>query len=187
MPGYIYLIMMADGVYKVGRTFQEYGPRLNRFTAYPGDSELVYVRKCEDANKFETLILRKCRERFGCHRRGSEYFEGPENEFISIIDEVFNPKKVETPVVIPPLEVDPKTRFLCEKLEQLETESYITTSTQLYDEYELWHGGKEKDTRVSFGIWLKKLGPCVHTRRGNSNTQIVTFNRLSALKTLPSN
>jgi hypothetical protein len=30
MPGYIYLIMMADGVYKVGRTQQDYGLRLSR-------------------------------------------------------------------------------------------------------------------------------------------------------------
>jgi hypothetical protein len=35
MPGYIYLIMMADGVYKVGRTHQDYGNHLKRLKSYP--------------------------------------------------------------------------------------------------------------------------------------------------------
>lgn len=85
MPGYIYLIMMADGVYKVGRTFHKAGPRIRRLEDYPGDSRTIYVRYCEDEKTVESVILKECRSEFGVHLRGKEYFVGPEKRFIDII------------------------------------------------------------------------------------------------------
>ena len=87
MPGYIYLIMMADGVYKVGRTHQDYGPHLKRLKAYPGDSIIVTVQKVLDGGVVEKEVLRRCRDAFGDHPRGHEYFNGTEREFIKIIYE----------------------------------------------------------------------------------------------------
>ena len=88
MPGYIYLIMMADGVYKVGRTAQTIGPTIKRLGAYPGDSRTVYVRWCEgDVADTEKRILGACRTVFGSHLRGYEYFVGDESRFIRIINE----------------------------------------------------------------------------------------------------
>ena len=85
MGGYIYLIRMADGVYKVGRTFHSAGPRIRRLEDYPGDSRTVYVRYCDDEIAAETIILKKFRTEFGSHLRGKEYFVGPEKRFIDII------------------------------------------------------------------------------------------------------
>lgn len=78
---------MADDVYKVGRTQQDYGPQLKRFGAYPGDSELVYVRKCtRELVPAESAIIRTFRARFGSHARGNEYFVGDERLMINIIN-----------------------------------------------------------------------------------------------------
>ncbi len=87
MPGYIYLIRMADGVYKVGRTTQEYGPNLGRLQSYPKDSTVVYIRTCEhDIVVVERYIIRAFRTTFGKHPRGNEYFVGSEPEMIRIIN-----------------------------------------------------------------------------------------------------
>lgn len=89
MPGYIYLIMMADGVYKVGRTQQDYGNTLKRLKSYPPDSVIVYVRKIQGyINHVESLILELFRNEFGKHVRGNEYFIGDENRMIEIINQV---------------------------------------------------------------------------------------------------
>ncbi len=87
MPGYIYLIMMADGVYKVGRTEQEFGPNLRRLKSYPKDATIVYTRTCEhDVVLVERYIVQAFRVTFGKHPRGNEYFVGPESDMIRIIN-----------------------------------------------------------------------------------------------------
>jgi hypothetical protein len=86
MPGYIYLIQMADGVYKVGRTQQEYGTHLKRLKSYPADSSIVYTRKVQgDVVCIEHRIIETFRKKFGKHPRGNEYFIGRESEMIDII------------------------------------------------------------------------------------------------------
>jgi hypothetical protein len=102
MPGYIYMIMMADGVYKVGRTNQEYGTHLKRLKAYPGDSVIVAVQKVWDDVVVEKEVLRRCREAFGGHPRGQEYFTGPEREFVKIIHECIDFVPPPSPPVRPP-------------------------------------------------------------------------------------
>ena len=97
MPGYIYLIMMADGVYKVGRTKQDYGTTLKRLRVYPGDSVIVMVQKVYDDVVVEKEVLRRCREKFGPHLRGREYFIGSETEFINIIHECMNFRPIPPP------------------------------------------------------------------------------------------
>jgi hypothetical protein len=94
MPGYIYLLMMADGVYKVGRTEQEYGTHLKRLKSYPADSVIVYVRKVQDEVQYEKEILCVMRNEFGKHTRGHEYFIGDENRMIEIINGIVNIKPV---------------------------------------------------------------------------------------------
>ena len=85
---------MADGVYKVGRTQQDYGNSLKRLKAYPGDSIIAMVLKVHDDVVVEKEVLRRCRLAFGVHPRGLEYFRGPEEEFMKIIYECknFTPK-----------------------------------------------------------------------------------------------
>jgi hypothetical protein len=90
MPGYIYLVRMADAVYKVGRTFQEYGPNLKRFKAYPRDATVVMVLEVQDYVAVEHEVLRRCLRAFGGHLRGREFFVGPESEFINIIFQCMN-------------------------------------------------------------------------------------------------
>jgi hypothetical protein len=90
MPGYIYMIMMADGVYKVGRTQQDYGNHLKRLKSYPGDSVIAMVLKVHNDVVVEKEVLRRCRLAFGIHPRGLEYFRGPEEEFMKIIYECRN-------------------------------------------------------------------------------------------------
>lgn len=104
MPGYIYLIMMADGVFKVGRTQQEYGNSLKRLKAYPGDSVITMVMKVRDEVVVEKEVLRRCRLAFGVHPRGLEYFRGPEDEFMKIIYECrkFTPHPAAVPPPPPP-------------------------------------------------------------------------------------
>lgn len=100
MPGYIYLVMMADGVYKVGRTQQDYGLDLKRFKAYPRDATIVFVRECSelDVNRFETKILKTLKEELGKHPRGSEYFVGSSRFMILTINDI--------------LDADPQAEFL---------------------------------------------------------------------------
>ena len=105
MPGYIYLIMMADGVYKVGRTSQDYGTHIKRLKSYPGDSIIAMVLKVHDDVVVEKEVLRRCRLAFGVHPRGLEYFKGPEDEFMQIIYECKNfgaPAPKAPPVPKPP-------------------------------------------------------------------------------------
>lgn len=84
MPGYIYLIMMADGVYKVGRTQQDYGLRLD---SYPRDSMIVYIRMFEhDIHLLETNLIRVFKKEFGDHPRGREYFIGDQAIMNSCIE-----------------------------------------------------------------------------------------------------
>jgi len=95
MPGYIYLLMMADGVYKVGRTEQEYGTHLKRLKSYPADSQIVYVRKVQyDLLSLENHIIDIFKNEFGKHPRGNEYFVGDENRMIEIINGIVNVKPV---------------------------------------------------------------------------------------------
>jgi hypothetical protein len=103
MPGYIYLIMMADGVYKVGRTQQDYGNYLKRLKNYPGDSVITMVLKVYNDVVVEKEVLRRCRLEFGNHPRGLEYFKGPEEEFVKIIYECRN-FSVPPPPPPPPLQ-----------------------------------------------------------------------------------
>ena len=76
MVAYLYLVRMADGVYKVGRTQQDSGLDLKRFKAYPRDATVVFVRACSeyDVIRFETQVLKRFRKEFGKHVRGAEYF-----------------------------------------------------------------------------------------------------------------
>jgi len=87
MPSYIYLVKMADSVYKVGRTDQEFGPNLRRLQSYPKDSTVVYTRTCEhDVVIAEGHIVQAFREAFGKHPRGNEYFVGSEPEMVRLIN-----------------------------------------------------------------------------------------------------
>ena len=111
MPfAYIYLIMMADGVYKVGRTEQEYGTHLKRLKAYPADSVIVAIQKVWDGVVVEREVLRRCRVAFGDHPRGREYFIGPEKELVKIIYECidFVPPPPPAPAVKNPQSVPTK-------------------------------------------------------------------------------
>ena len=90
MPGYIYLIMMADGVYKVGRTEQSYGMNLQRFKKYPADSIVAFVRKYNgNLPELEKMIINEFHQRFKKHIRGHEYFTGVEDDMINVIHELF--------------------------------------------------------------------------------------------------
>lgn len=87
---YIYLLRMADGVYKVGRTAQGFGMNIQRFKSYPADSIVCLVlRYTGNVVVLEAMILAKFRERFNKHERGLEYFTGSEDEMISTIYESF--------------------------------------------------------------------------------------------------
>jgi hypothetical protein len=90
MPGYIYLLRMADGVYKVGRTNQAYGMNIQRFKSYPADSTVCLVRKYNGKlPELEKFILVEFRRRFKQHPRGYEYFTGSEDNMINVIHESF--------------------------------------------------------------------------------------------------
>jgi hypothetical protein len=107
MPGYIYLIMMADGVYKVGRTQQDYGTHLKRLKSYPPDSQIVYVRKVQgDVVSIEGEIIGMFRSEFVKHIRGNEYFTGDENRMVDIIHGVTSVKPATR------LEKHPLKRFI---------------------------------------------------------------------------
>ena len=87
MTGYIYLIMMADGVYKIGRTQQDYGLRLSRLDSYPRDSMIIYIRMFEhDIHLLEANLIRVFKKEFGSHQRGREYFTGDQSKMISIMN-----------------------------------------------------------------------------------------------------
>jgi len=104
MPGYIYLIMMADGVYKVGRTQQDYGLGLKRLRMYPADSQIILIQKTVEDVEREIIDIFK--NEFGKHPRGTEYFQGDENRMIEIIHRA---------VSLPPasrLEKHPLKRFI---------------------------------------------------------------------------
>ena len=88
--GYIYCLKAADGVIKVGRTSQEYGPSLRRLRAYPGDSVLLYTRISECEDLMESKILKRLREMYGAHPRGAEWFEADSDEVIGVIENVFD-------------------------------------------------------------------------------------------------
>jgi uncharacterized C2H2 Zn-finger protein len=91
---------MADGVYKIGQTGQEIGPRIKRLGSYPGDSRVVtvvwYSGTILDA---ERSILKKFRKLFGSHLRGREYFIGDEKTMINIINNICSDQS--TYVMIP--------------------------------------------------------------------------------------
>lgn len=107
MPGYIYLIMMADGVYKVGRTQQDYGTHLKRLKSYPPDSQIVYVSKVQgDVVSIEGEIIGMFRSEFVKHIRGNEYFTGDENRMVDIIHGVTTVKPATR------LEKHPLKRFI---------------------------------------------------------------------------
>ena len=90
MPGYIYLIMMADGVYKVGRTEQPCGMNLQRFKKYPADSMVAFVRKYNgNLPELEKMIITEFHQKFKKHIRGHEYFTGVEDYMINVINESF--------------------------------------------------------------------------------------------------
>ena len=90
MPGYIYLIMMSDRVYKVGRTQQGWGMNLTRFKSYPSDAQIAFVRKYNgNLVDLEKMILLDFRQRFKQHPRGHEYFTGSEDDMINVIHEAF--------------------------------------------------------------------------------------------------
>ena len=88
--GYIYALKAADGIIKVGRTSQDYGPSIRRLRAYPGDSVLLYVRVSECEDLMESKILKRLRELYPRHSRGLEYVDAPEDEVIAIIESVFD-------------------------------------------------------------------------------------------------
>ena len=93
MTAYIYLVRMADGVYKVGRTEQDFGLDLKRFKSYPRDATVIFVRSCSelDVNRYETQVLKKFRTEFGKHPRGAEYFiGGKEGHMIRTINEILD-------------------------------------------------------------------------------------------------
>jgi hypothetical protein len=88
--GYIYALKAADGIIKVGRTSQEYGPSLRRLKAYPGDSVLLYVRFSECEDLMESKILKRLRDLYTGHARGAEWFKGDTDEVIRVIESVFD-------------------------------------------------------------------------------------------------
>lgn len=90
MGGYIYLIVMADNVYKIGMTKQAYGLKLERFKSYPADAKLIFVRRYGGKlAELEKMILVEFRKRFIQHTRGSEYFTGNEDEMVNVINNTF--------------------------------------------------------------------------------------------------
>ena len=61
--------MMADGVYKVGRTSQDYGTHLKRLKAYPGDSVIsmvlkAFMREWDGGRVRFTTMFQNLRTRF---------------------------------------------------------------------------------------------------------------------------
>ena len=95
MPGYIYLLKMAPGdIYKIGRTYQDFGLRLRRFSGYPKDSEIVFVRKCiSDVNDCERKIIDAFCIEFGPPQHGYEYFAGSERTMIDLINAIMDDSK----------------------------------------------------------------------------------------------
>jgi len=188
MPGYIYLLRMADDVYKVGRTFQEFNPRLRRFEAYPCDSELVMVIKCpEDRHvAFERMIIQEFRARYGFHRRGSEYFQGDESQMIQTIINVCT-----KPTELPPPPPAPQTSrksyevFFIEKLKRSETETISFLASKLYDEYERSMYFDPEYGRIMFGTWLSKLGNGVTRKTVHANAKLYTVNCKEVLASIP--
>uniref|UniRef100_UPI003523DFF8 GIY-YIG nuclease family protein n=1 Tax=Salmonella enterica TaxID=28901 RepID=UPI003523DFF8 len=90
MGGHIYLIMMADKVYKIGMTQQTYGLKLDRFKSYPADATLIFVRRYGGKlAELEKMILVEFRKRFVQHTRGYEYFTGNEDEMVNVINNTF--------------------------------------------------------------------------------------------------
>ena len=92
MVAYIYLVQMADGVHKAGRTEQDFGLDLKRFKSYPRDATVLFIRTCSelDVQRYETKILKNFRTKFGKHPRGSEYFQGDERYMIRTINDIMN-------------------------------------------------------------------------------------------------
>ena len=84
--------MMADGVYKTGKTKQERLNRINRLGQYPGDITVILVRKCpiENVDEIERLILSYFVKEFTKHQRGNEYFTGNENDMIKVINAIID-------------------------------------------------------------------------------------------------
>jgi hypothetical protein len=83
-PGHVYLIKMADCVYKVGRS----EAIMKRMGQYPRDSTIIYIRKCSSVAETERLIIASFRTNFTCHSRGTEYFTGCESDMICTINSI---------------------------------------------------------------------------------------------------
>ena len=86
--GHIYLLKMADGVYKAGRTEN----LTQRLSSYPRDALIIYIRKCprESVAETERLVLAGLRTNFTSHNRGAEYFTGNENDMIHTINSIID-------------------------------------------------------------------------------------------------
>lgn len=86
---YIYLlrerefIKLNEYVYKIGKSKQEFGKRLND---YPKDSEVLLTIKVVNCDITEQIIISKFKDSFK-HRDdiGAEYFEGDIKEMMQII------------------------------------------------------------------------------------------------------
>jgi len=105
---YVYLIRMADGVYKVGRTEQDFGLDLKRFKSYPRDSTVVFIRMCSelDVNRYESKIIKKFRETFGKHPRGAEFYQ-PKGPEVSLVP----PSLYMIRTINEIMDVEPQTEF----------------------------------------------------------------------------
>lgn len=90
---YIYLIREREfinkneQVYKVGRTTQERGLTIKRFTAYKKGSEIIFLKSVctTQVNSIENVIKKLFNEKFKKHNDGTEYFIGYPNEMCKII------------------------------------------------------------------------------------------------------
>ena len=102
---------MADGVYKVGRTSQETGPRIKRMLGYPGDCRIVIIRWTDENENCERKIISEFKNLFGGHIRGREYFVGNEQKMINIINRNIDLNVTVTVAPCPRIEL-PKTDSL---------------------------------------------------------------------------
>ena len=156
MPGYIYLIMMADGVYKVGRTTQDYGNHLKRLKSYPADSQIAYVRRTNgDVVQLEKDIIAKFRDEFGTHPRGREYFVGNDTRMMQVIDGYM------TTATIIKKEFSPLRHFMGSEYVQHGPELFCAQQTFVKEFFKFCddnHLGRHKFNPVSYTDVFKEFG-----------------------------
>ena len=88
----------ANPVYKIGRTCQCH---IKRFTSYPKDYDLVFLRCCVNSVVTEKNILHKFRSKYKVQHK-NEYFSGNIQEMIKDINQIIDDeeKQITIPEII---------------------------------------------------------------------------------------